>query len=171
MDNTACGRVLDAANKAVKGGAMARHLAAIESGNVTKTNVIGLRKAINHIGRINAGWSGNRCKATAAEVSHALERLEAVKPLVRGELHESGVRLVNSPRYRKRLERVAETVEFLQEFRLVGYEAIRAHHWTPIYRAVSVNGGWFEFYNLSWQSAAAFGEESGPVILRAWHNV
>lgn len=173
MENNGCGRALDAANKAVKGGVMARHMAAIVSGNVTKSNVIGLRKAINHVARLEARYSGNRSNATPQEVRDALAALERVKPIVRGDLHESGVRLVTSPRYRKRLERVAETVEFLQEFRLVGFDRLgdKCLHSVPVYRAVASNGGWFEFRNVPWQSAVALGEDSGPVILRAWHNV
>lgn len=103
MEKNACGRLLAAQNAKSARTAMGRHMAAIASGNVTKTNVIGLRKAVNHVERLAKGWSGNRCAATPSEVAAALEALGAKTPIVRGELHASGVRLLTDRRYRKRL--------------------------------------------------------------------
>lgn len=144
--------------------AMQRHLAAIQSGNVTKTNVIGLRKALNHVERLRRGWSGNRSAATADEVRAALDALEARKPIVRGELHASGVRLITDKRYRKRLEPVADKVAALQGFSLVGYTEVHSCHFVPVYMAWG-NAGTFRFYSIPWQSAYAFGLEGGPHLV------
>lgn len=173
MERNGCGAALVAQHKARKGTVMARHIAAIESGNVTKTNVIGLRKAVNHVARLEARYSGNRSNATPQEVADAMAALERCKPLVRGELHESGVRLITGRRYAKRLERVADIVAHLLEFRLVGYDRLGSQclHSVPVYRAIASNGSWFEFRVVAWQSAEHLDEESGPTVLRAWHNV
>lgn len=145
--------------------AMQRHLAAIESGNVTKTNVIGIRKGLNHVTRLARGWSGNRSSATADEVRACLDALERCKPLVRGELHASGVRLLTDKRYRKRLEPVADKVAALHGFRLVGYQETADCQFTPIYEAVGTAGA-FRFYSVPWQTAAyCDGLDGGPHIL------
>lgn len=144
--------------------AMQKHLAAIKAGQVTKTNVIGLRKAVNHVERLRQGWSGNRCAATAEQVAEAMEALEARKPIVRGELHASGVRLITDKRYRKRLEPVAAQIAGLQGFSLVGFHEITRTHSVPIYLAWG-NRGSFRFYAIPWQTAFAFGLESGPQLL------
>lgn len=146
--------------------AMQRHLAAIESGNVTKTNVIGIRKAVNHVERLRRGWSGNRSNATADEVRAVLDALEARKPIVRGELHASGVRLITDKRYRKRLEPVADKVAALQGFSLVGYQEIDRCHFVPVYMAWG-NAGTFRFYSIPWQTAHYAGLEGGPHILES----
>lgn len=160
MERNGCGRVLEAEHKRRTGTAMQRHIAAIESGNVTKTNVIGIRKALNHVDRIASGWSGNRSNATAEEVRAALDALERCKPIVRGELHESGVRLLTGGRYAKRLERVADKVAALEGFSLVGYNTLRTGYSVPVYSAWG-GAGAFRFYVIPWQSADMVGMESG----------
>jgi hypothetical protein len=144
--------------------AMQRHLADIESGNVTKTNVIGLRKALNHVTRLARGWSGNRCAATADEVRAALDALERHKPLVRGDLHASGVRLLTDKRYRKRLEPVADKVAALHGFRLVGYQETADCQHAAIFEAVGTAGA-FRFYSIPWQTALYSDLDGGPHIL------
>ena len=166
MENNACGRLLATQNAKSARTAMGRHMAAIASGNVTKTNVIGLRKACNHVERLAKGWSGNRCAATPSEVAAALEALEAKTPIVRGELHESGVRLLTDRRYRKRLEPVADKIAALQGFCLVGFHDVERGQFTPVYRAYG-SAGTFDFYNVAWQVAVAFEIEGGPHILES----
>lgn len=144
--------------------AMQRHLAAIESGNVTKTNVIGLRKALNHVSRLQSGWSGNRCAATFEEVDSAMAALAKHKPIVRGELHASGVKLLTDKRYRKRLEPVADKVAALQGFSLVGFEEVERNKFAPVYMAWG-NAGTFRFYSIPWQTALYSGLEGGPHVL------
>lgn len=147
------------------GTAMGRHLAAIESGNVTKTNVIGLRKACNHVAQLRKGWSGGRCAATPDEVGAAMVALERHKPFVRGELHASGIKLLTDRRYKKRLESVADRVAKLHSFSLVGFIEYAACNFAPVYVAFS-EAGYFRFYNIPWQAALVYGIEGGPVIVR-----
>jgi hypothetical protein len=143
---------------------MARHMSAIASGNITKTNVIGLRKVMNHVWRLRQGLDGNRCAATLGDTVEAEKVIQHFMPIVRGELHESGVKLLTDRRYRKRLESVADKVAKLEGFRLIGFLDIERGNFTPIYRAFG-GAGSFDFYNVSWQTAYALGVESGPHII------
>jgi hypothetical protein len=144
---------------------MARHMAAIACGAVTKTNVIGLRKACNHVWRLRQGLPGNRCAAKPHEVDGALRVLAAHPPIVRGELHDSGIKLLTDRRYKKRLESVAGRVDKMTRFCLVGFHDIERGHYVPVYRAYGY--GWsFDFYNVPWQAAMAYGIEGGPHIVR-----
>jgi uncharacterized protein YcfJ len=163
-EHNAVGVLLTKEHKARSGSAMQRHIAAIESGNVTKTNVIGLRKAVNHVARLAGGWSGNRSNATREEVNVALATLERCKPMVRGDLHASGVRLITDKRYKTRLESVADKIAALQGFSLVGFEEVRDCQYVPVYLAYG-NAGTFRFYSVPWQSALAYGLESGPQLM------
>src|SRR3954470_14334187 len=79
-----------------------RHFNAIADGRVTKSNVIGIRKAINHVERLRAGYSGNRSSVTPDQAAWLERALADREPHVVGELHESGLKLLRSPRYRKR---------------------------------------------------------------------
>lgn len=146
--------------------AVQRHIAAIQSGNVTKTNVIGLRKALNHIARLEEGWSGNRSNATPEEVAEAVAALAAREPLVRGDLHASGVRIVTSPRWWRRFnQRQHEVIRTLHGFRLVRFDYVDSTHVTPVFRAVGETGD-FLFRNVPWQTVAFGGEgESGPQVV------
>lgn len=151
-----------------------RHLAAIKSGEVTKTNIIGIRKALNHVARLEARLSGNRCSVTPAEAREIESAIAAHRPRVVGELHDSGLKLLRSPRYRKRLESVRPGIDALESFRLVGFEFIDSLHVTPIYAAWAhvppVKGRdpfppgatyeAFKFRNVAWQSGG-----NGPEII------
>jgi hypothetical protein len=164
--------------------AMSTHLAAINSGTVTKTNVIGIRKALNHVQRLRAGWPGNRSNATADEVSEIERRLRMVRPTVTGKLHDSGLKLLRDPRYAKRFDwRQRSIIEHRDaRFSLVGYECLgRAGVYAvPVYEIYAPatrgalagdsypagewhGGGKFLFYNVPWQQTA-FQDESmrGP---------
>ncbi|WLJ71172.1 hypothetical protein [Sphingomonas phage Carli] len=138
------------------------HLEAIKSGTVTKTNVIGIRKAINHVERITRGYSGNRSNATVADVTAIERALADCEPVVSGELHDSGLKLLRSKRYAKRLEPVADIVANLESFRLVAYDRIgdSGLHSVPVYRATGA-GRSFLFRNVAWQSGG-----NGPEIVR-----
>lgn len=144
-----------------------RHLKAIAAGEVTKSNVIGIRKAINHVERLRAGWSGNRSNVTSAEVDAIEEALRQREPCVVGELHESGLKLLRSPRWRKRWnERQRGIIERLDHFALVRFDRIeRGTHAIPVYRAIATTGQSFLFRNIPWQTAYYEGEESGPVVV------
>lgn len=143
--------------------AIERHLAAIASGHVTKTNVIGIRKALNGaFKRERWGWQSG---PTFADVKPLHEALEAHEPIVSHELDASGRKVLDSRRYRKRWT-VAQRaiIDSLWGFKLVRYDDIGRGHHIPVYRAIGTNGDSFLFRNIPWQTASAFGLESGPTV-------
>lgn len=145
-----------------------RHKAAILRGEITKTNVIGIRKALNHAARLCDGFSGNRSNVTVAEARELHRLLIAREPRVVGDLHETGLKVLRSRRWRNRFtDRQAIIIERLDHFRLVGFDQLDTglHH-VPVYRAVSRSGWDFCFRNIPWQSAVYQGEPSGPMVLR-----
>lgn len=151
-------------------GVYEKHLAAIKAGNVTKSNVIGIRKAINAGER---RYSGLSVSATAPRVapwqaSELESALTDYEPRVSGELHDSGLAILRNPRWRKRFsERQHEIISRLDHFRLVRFDRIGAHDQAsvPVYRVCDGEGNSFDFRNVPWQSADAYGEESGPVVV------
>lgn len=145
-----------------------KHLAAIRAGTVTKSNVIGIRKAFNAFERERAGY-GNSTTAprmTADDYSAIECALRENPPRVAGELHDSGLKVLRNPRYAKRwTERQAGIIDKLDHFKLAGFEWIDATHCVPVYRAVTGAGDSFAFRNLPWQTAYYMGGESGPVVV------
>ena len=148
-----------------------KHLAAINAGLVTKTNVIGLRKLINGMERMQHGWSVSPALARSVDEFCALnveEILELRKPLVGGELKDSGIALLQSKRYRKRLERVQPSIRHIWSFQLIWFDRIgqRGEYAVPVYRcnfaAWDDRDGFFDFRNIPWQSGG-----KGPEI---WNN-
>lgn len=143
-----------------------RHLAAIESKRITKTNVIGIRKALSHVDRIRAGWSGNRCNVTPAEADAMESALSTHQPAVVCDLHNSGIALLRSPRYRKRFN--AEQTAIINapdiRFNLIRFDREGRSTIVPVYRVTSA-AGQFCFRNLPWQAAWVEELESGPVIV------
>lgn len=140
------------------------HLADIKAGTVTKTNVIGIRKALNAASRTDNNWS-NGCtspRLTWIELDVILSALHSDQPIVTGELHETGVAQLTSKRYRKQLSEFADVIADIDHFRLVAFEPIdpRETHWTPIYRCIGANGHSFAFRNVPWQSGG-----NGPEIV------
>lgn len=128
-------------------------MTAIKSGKVTATNVIGMRKALNMISRLTRGYSvGQKSAAiTQIEVEWLMSALRSKEPVVTGHLHASGLKLLTSRRYRKRLASVAGIIETLTTFRLVGYQYSPQNTAVPIYRA-SASQGSFLFANTPWQA-------------------
>jgi hypothetical protein len=141
---------------------MNKHLAAIEAGSVTRSNIIGIRKAMNANERRSRGYStGRTCpKITFEECDAIRDAIGRFKPRVDGQLHDSGMKLLRSPRYRKRLENVAQIIAEMDHFDLVSWEIVNNSHWHPIYRAVATNGDYFDFLNIPWQSGG-----NGPEVL------
>lgn len=142
-----------------------RHLDAILSGTVERGNVIGLRKAINLMERAYGGWSvpSYVTKAWRAEVMALEEALEASRPVVSGELHDSGLEVLRNPRYRKRWTwNEAAIIAELDHFRLLGFDRLGSHgqYATPVYRACGKSGLGFNFRNVPWQSGG-----NGPEIV------
>jgi hypothetical protein len=141
-----------------------KHIDAIISGEVTKTNIIGLRKAINAMGRRRANLSvSTTCpKATEDEVIEALYLIGKHRPKVMGDLHTSGVKLLQSKRHAKRLTAYADIIERPSHFELYGFDLLGRYgnHSVPVYRLVGENGGSFNFRNIPWQSGG-----NGPEIV------
>lgn len=139
-----------------------KHFDAIQRDSVTKTNIIGIRKLLNATSRKTQGYSIS-CTAPKASFADADEILAAIhktKPIVSGELHASGLRLLRNKRYKRRLQKVAAIVADILCFRLVGFEEIDGSKWYPVYEAIAKNGARFSFYHIPWQSGG-----EGPEIL------
>ena len=136
-----------------------KHLAAIASGTVTKSNVIGIRKALSAAERRTHGYSESSTapKISADECNLLLSALALCEPVVKGALVESGKARLRNPRYRRRFAGVAHIVKSIRHFRLVGFDEL-----TPIYRACSPRGS-FLFKNQSWQSGG-----DGPELVADW---
>ena len=131
-----------------------RHMAAIEADAITKSNVIGLRKIFNAEARRGAGPSTSRTAPATQEGEEDLlwRALEKEAPRVTGELHATGLKLLRSPRYTRRLAPVAPIIDSLDHFRLIGFYWLDDLHCVPTYRAVATNGRSFDFRNVPWQS-------------------
>lgn len=139
-----------------------RHMKAICEGYVTKSNVIGLRKVFNHQARLDRYRSGDRINVKPQEVDDLMSALERLQPKVVGELHDSGVKLLQSKRYRSRFTDAQRAIiADIDCFRLVGYlEVGNLWHHVPAYRVIGKNGDKFTFYNVPWQSGG-----NGPEIV------
>lgn len=70
-------------------GTFSKHLAAVQSGTVTKSNVIGIRKAMNAYERKASRYSISRTcpEWTGSQVTEIERALDLHRPLVTGELH------------------------------------------------------------------------------------
>lgn len=151
--------------------AFEKHMTAIRNGSVAKSNVTGLRKLLNAMGRISQGYSVSH-QAEVNEIDHAdaqclFKLLAARKPRVTGELLVSGLGVLSNPRNRKAFLVVSDMVPEVDSFRLVGFRTIGdgGPHYTPVYRACTPEGPWFEFTNVPWQSGGR-----GPHVL-GWLSV
>jgi hypothetical protein len=144
---------------------MNRHLKAIYAGEVTKSNVIGIRKAINAFERRSECLSVSRTapRLAGSEIAQIERALADREPLVVGELHDSGIKLLRSGRYAKRLAPVKAIIDHPGlHFRLVAFDRIGARglHSVPVYRA-HCGGASFLFRNIAWQSGG-----DGPEVLK-----
>jgi len=139
-----------------------RHLAAIHSDNVTRSNVIGLRKLLNATARKESRLSVS-CTSpdvTPEQAYWLQEAVERDQPRVTGELHDSGLALLRSKRYAKRLAPVADIIAAIDHFCLSGFEWLDSYHCVPVYLAKASDGRSFTFRNVPWQSGG-----NGPEIL------
>ena len=139
-----------------------RHLTAIKAGELTKTNIIGLRKAFNEWARRGEGrWVGRRASSvTDSEADQLMDAIYQHNPRVTGELHDSGAKLLRGRRYAKRLARHKATIDSLAYFKLVDFDEYTPRHFTPVYTAVGTNGSCFAFRNVPWQSGG-----DGPELI------
>lgn len=141
---------------------IARHLAAVNAGTVTKTNVIGIRKAINDMER--GGWPSDMIDAQ-------FELEEAIGwrcPTVTGGLHESGLKVLRNRRYAKRWnEREQGIIDRLDHFKLLRFDRVgnRGRYSVPVFLAVDATGQSFAFRNIPWQTAYYGGLDDGPRIV------
>lgn len=145
---------------------MNKHLIAIRSARVEKTNIIGIRKALNAYERKACGYSVSRTapKITADEVTQIERALADIEPRVVGELRDSGIKQLRNRRYAKRLASVLDIVNSDDlQFHLVAFDRLGTHGLcaTPVYRAVGHQPGRsFLFRNVPWQSGG-----NGPEVL------
>lgn len=90
--------------------------------------------------------------------------LEHYKPLVCGDLHESGLRVLQSRRYAKRwTDEQRAIIADAAAFRLVRFDWLDSLHCNPVYQVETADGRAFCFRVVPWQTAAYMGLESGPV--------
>jgi hypothetical protein len=141
------------------------HIDAIRSGSVTKTNVVGLRKMLNNLERSSRGYSVSSRASLMSNDERDLildHLLPNIRPLVIGELHDSGKRLLKNRRYEKKLSSVYEIILDLKEFRLVGFDYVGPYGMqvTPVYRAYDSKGKSFPYCCLSWQAGG-----NGPELM------
>lgn len=143
------------------------HLAAINAGQVERTNIIGLRKLINASERKAQGWS---IGVTASHVT--LDELDIIEtviadklPLVSGTLAETGIALLQNKRYARQLTLVSDYLPSVARFRLARFDRVGWHrcHCVPVYRVYdSCDAFLFTFRNIPWQSGG-----NGPEIIGA----
>lgn len=144
-----------------------KHLAAINAGEVTASNVIGLKKATSAFERRRAGWSVGMTAPdwTVAEMAEIARALKTRQPTVAGPLHNSGLKQLRDRRYHKRWdEREAGIIARIDHFKLVGITGVGRRSHAAIFKAVDATGQSFCFYNVPWQTADAEGIEGGPHV-------
>lgn len=144
-----------------------RHLAAIHAARVDKGNMIGIRKILAHVDRLRHGYSGNRSNATPADADALETALEACRPLVAGELHSTGLKLLRDPRYAKTFNEEEHCVieSPAAKFQLVRFDRVHIPRGlnaiVPVYRVSDDRGRYFFFRNIAWQSGGRGPEVQG----------
>lgn len=144
-----------------------KHLDAIKSGAITKTNIIGLRKAFNAHARLARGYSlGITSPRVSDEDLGDLRRAITMhEPRVSRELDASGRKVLQDRRYHNRWTKgQAAVIRDIEFFRFVGFRDVERGHFVPIYKAISKWGN-INFIVVPWQTALALGEISGPQII------
>ena len=138
------------------------HIKAILSGNIAKSNVIGIRKILNSEWRQSKGYSVSVTspKFSREEFAQLGEALERVQPVISGPFHDSGIALLSSKRNRRQTEEFAADIESgILKFRLFDWVEFGGSHY-PVFM-VETRKGNFRFYNVPWQSGG-----NGPVCYR-----
>jgi hypothetical protein len=145
-----------------------RHLEAIRAGYVTRSNIIGMCKALNALARVRRGYSVSRTAPRAATDGTAQQYESAVmlhQPHVTGELLLTGMALLESPRWRNRfIPHEREIIADIDTIRLARFDWPTDTHCVPVYRVIGCNGGDMLYRNIPWQTALAYGLESGPTV-------
>jgi hypothetical protein len=140
-----------------------RHMMAIANKQIERTNIIGMRKMINASLRADQGLSNPR-RSTVVPMSYIDSLYRAIYhncPIVLGELHDSGVKLLQDRRYKSRWTPSQQfTIDRIAKFRLVDWYNVDRFHVVPIFRVIGFDGVPFDFYNVSWQSGG-----NGPKVV------
>lgn len=142
-----------------------KHLAAILAGEVTKSNVIGLKKATIAFERKSAGYSISSTAPdwSVTEMQQIARALKANQPTVTGELYETGLKQLRDRRYASRWsEKQQGIIDRLDHFKLVGIISVGRRSYAAVFKAVDVTGQNFCFYNIPWQTAFSEGLLGGP---------
>lgn len=146
---------------------VARHMAAVQFGKVEKTNIIGIRKAINAMKQ--GDWP-----AEIIDAQFALEQAIAEhRPIVVGTLHDSGLKVLRNPRYAKRWEQwQQQAIDAFDHFKLLRFDRVgnRGRYSVPVYAvwAKAPGGGTYQafaFRNIPWQTAHYGGLDDGPRVV------
>lgn len=138
-----------------------KHFDAINADCVTRSNVIGLRKAFNQDNRRSHGWSvAHTFTIPRADIRALFGAICVRSPKIVGELHDSGLAVLRNKRYAKRLAAYADIIAAIDHFRLIGFEQFNGDNYFPIYRAITLDGRSITFYNIPWQANG-----NGPEIL------
>ena len=147
---------------------IAAHLDAIHGGTVTRSNVIGIRKALNAAVRAVEGLS-NGCsspKVTLAEADALESAVVRFRPLVGGDLVETGLAVLRNKRHAKKLCNVAGIIAAVDRFRRVDFHHLGwwGQYAVPVYRAETPEGAGFDFVNVPRQSGGNGPEIVGNVV-------
>lgn len=146
-------------------GTFKKHLDAIKAGQVTKSNVIGLKKATSAFERRRAGYSTGMTAPdwTVKEMQEIATALRLCQPTVTGELHTTGVKQLRDRRYAKRWSAFERSViDRIERFSLVAIIGVGRRSYAAVFKAIAADGQGFFFYNVPWQTADAEGVEGGP---------
>jgi len=145
------------------------HLADIKRGTVTASNIRGIRMALNAAWRIAAGYSTSATtRYTAPLADEMRQAIRLHHPTVTGALHTSRLAILRSKRWRNRFtaKQLAIINDSRVRFDLVGWIDINGGEHVPVYRVIGFKGS-FKFYNIPWQSAVAYGCETGPQVMES----
>lgn len=150
-----------------------KHVDAIHAGFVTRTNIIGIRKALNAYERRQSGcYISSTCpRASVYDIVELETAIQSCSPVVIGDMHDTGLKLLRNPRYKNRLAAYTDAIAALHSFRLVRFELIGTWQHVPVFQAWAniprkgdaLDGGTylaFTFRNIPWQSGG-----NGPEIL------
>lgn len=145
-------------------GTYERHIAAIRH-TVTRSNIIGIRKALNAYERASRGYSVSlTCPDwTLAQIDAILTDTARYAPVITGEWHGTGIATLQRAvkRYPDRFNAYrAAVVADIWYFRLVDWHCEDGLHYYPVIRAIARDGAHFDFYNIPWQSGG-----DGPEIV------
>lgn len=130
----------------------AKHMAAIQSGTITGSTIIGLRKAFN--ADAQRPYNGRTSPDIGpAHIEAYYQAIITHKPHVAGDWLQSGIDQLQSKRYRSRWNpRQAAIIADIAAIRLIDIDWIDAQHCHMIYQAIGTNGDKLIYSTIPWQS-------------------